>query len=119
MATEIFVFQKEDNSVPLLDWLDDLPEKAQVKCLQKIDLLEERGSKLGRPHADYLEDGIYELRSRYLRIRYRILYFFHGKNVAVLANGTSKTDKVPKSQIELAKRRREQVRKNPDLLKHL
>jgi hypothetical protein len=34
---------------------------------------------LRRPHADYLEDGIYELRWRNGTVQYRILYFFHGR----------------------------------------
>jgi len=119
MATEIYVFRKEDGTVPLTEWIDGLPVQAQVKCFHKIELLEERGNKLRRPHADYLEDGIFELRARHLKVRYRIFYFFHGKAIAVLSHGVSKTDRVPKTQIELAKRRRKLIEKNPDLLAHL
>jgi len=32
----------------------------------------------------FLKDGIYELRVRKGRVNYRTLYFFHGRNLAVL-----------------------------------
>lgn len=122
MTTEVFAYQKEDGTVPLVDWIDGLPEKAQVKCIEKIELLEAFGNQLRRPHAAPLRDGIHELRFRYLRVRYRVLYFFyffHGKSASVLSHGTSKTDKVPENQIDLAIRRRLQVTENPKLLTHL
>ena len=119
MSTEVFVYQKEDGTVPLVDWIDGLPDKAQVKCIEKIELLEAFGNRLRRPHAAPLRSGIHELRFRYLRIRYRVLYFYYGKNACVLSHGTSKTDRVPESQIELAIRRRGQIIENPELLTHL
>ena len=36
------------------------------------------GHELRRPKADFLRDGIYELRAREGRANYRVLYFFHG-----------------------------------------
>jgi len=47
-------------------------------------------------------------------VNYRILYFFHGKNVVILAHALTKGDAVPVVEIERAKRRRELVRIDPD-----
>ena len=52
-----------------------------------------------RPLADSLREDIYELRVRKGRLNYRILYFFHGRNVAILGHGLTKEDKVPKADI--------------------
>jgi hypothetical protein len=36
------VFYKEKNgTAPILEWLDTIPEKAKLKCLAKIERLEE------------------------------------------------------------------------------
>ena len=42
--TQVLLFRDEDGSVPILDWLESLPEKAQDKCVVRI----ERLAALGR-----------------------------------------------------------------------
>ncbi|MBW4640803.1 MAG: type II toxin-antitoxin system RelE/ParE family toxin [Gloeocapsa sp. UFS-A4-WI-NPMV-4B04] len=37
-----------------------------------------------------LTDGIYELRAKHIRVQYRILYFFYGQNVAILAHAITR-----------------------------
>ena len=61
-----------------------------------------------------LRDGIHELRVRHQRVNYRILYFFHGQNVAVLAHGLVKEKEVPDVDIERAIQRKQKLERNPD-----
>lgn len=73
------------------------------------------GHELRRPEADYLRDGIYELRAKHLGVNYRILYFFHSGVAVVLSHGiTKQASEVPPREIDLAIRRREQFAANPD-----
>lgn len=75
--TEVYFFREpEGHSVPLLEWLDELPLKVQAKCAERIDRLGEFGHDLRRPDADFLRDGIYELRASHQGVHYRMLYFF-------------------------------------------
>lgn len=67
-----------------------------------------------RPHADYLRDGIYELRGKEGRINYRILYFFHGKDVAILSHGLIKEKDVPTREIDQAVERKKHYEKDPE-----
>lgn len=53
----------------------------------------------------------YELRGREGRINYGILYFFHGKDVAILAQGLTKQGKVPDADIKRAIDRRKRYEK--------
>ncbi len=102
-------FKELDGSVPLLDWLDELAkenQQAYASCIARIRMLKELGHELRRPHADYVTDGIYELRARKGTVQYRILYFFHGQNIAVLAHGLTKEDALPRADIERATRRK-------------
>ena len=71
------VFFAEKNKAPLLKWLDEIPAKAQDKCIVKIERLTQLGNELRRPEGDFLRDGIYELRVSLQKIQYRILYFFY------------------------------------------
>ena len=60
--TRVVFYQEDASTVPVLDWLDALPLKALNKCRVRIERLRELGHELRRPEADYLRDGIYELR---------------------------------------------------------
>jgi hypothetical protein len=60
--TDVIFFKGENGEIPIIDWLDELPAKAQDKCLAKLKRHEDLGHELRRPEADYLRDGIYELR---------------------------------------------------------
>ena len=53
-----------------------------------------------------LRDGIYELRARLGTVNYRILYFFHGRNVAVLAHAITKENEIPVGEINRAVERK-------------
>jgi hypothetical protein len=75
----IVFYQEDADTVPVLDWLDTLPLKALDKCRVKVERLQELGHELRRPEADYLRDGMYELRVGLQGRNYRILYFFHGQ----------------------------------------
>jgi len=102
---EVKFFAEEDGTVPFLEWMDNLPAKAQDKCIVRIELLAAKGYELRRPLADYLRDGIYELRFSLQRVQYRILYFFGGKQ-AVISHGLTKTSQVPPGDIDLAIKRK-------------
>ena len=82
------------------------------KCYVRIERLGQEGYDLRRPEADFLRDGIYELRVRHLNVNYRILYFFH-QNTAVLFNGLIKEDIVPSNNIDKAIAAKILLSKNP------
>jgi phage-related protein len=107
-TTTIIFCCEEDSSAPFLDWFGRLPEKAKVQCRARLGLLADQGHQLRRPAADYLRDGIYELRAKAGRIQYRMLYFFHGRQAVVISHGITKQESaVPPIEIERARRRRQ------------
>ncbi len=108
-ATRVIFYQESAGECPVVDWLADLRAanlKAFANCVARIELLAHFGHELRRPAADFLRDGIYELRAKQGRVQYRILYFFHGRNVVVLAHGLTKEDLVPPADIKTAVKRR-------------
>lgn len=117
--TPVIFYCDENGSVPLLDWLDDLTEKARLACLTRIELLKELGHELRRPHAEYLRDGIYELRLKVQGVNYRLLYFFHGRQAIVLSHGITKQQtQVPSAEIETARLRKAAFEASPQRHTH-
>ena len=114
--TEVIFYRDERGQAPVVEWLRELrrkDKKAYAKCAARIQVLAQLGHELRRPMADYLRDGIHELRIRHGHVNYRILYFFHGQVVAILAHGLTKEDEVPNADIERAIQRKEAFAKNP------
>ena len=103
----VVLFQERDGTVPLLDWLRDLEPKARTKCRIRLERLAELGHELRRPEADYVGDGLYELRARHQGVNYRILYFFQAREAVVVSHGFSKQQaQLPRREIELARKRK-------------
>jgi len=116
--TSILLYQEKEGDSPIVDWLCELKKtnrKGFAQCVGRISQLESTGYELRRPSADYLQDGIYELRAKHLKVQYRIFYFFHGQNVAILSHGIIKEQSaVPDSEIEQAIRRKQKFVENPE-----
>lgn len=111
----LVLFQTEKGDVPLLDWLDELDERPRAKCMVRLERLESEGHALRRPEADYLRDEIHELRAKHLGINYRVLYFFSGRDAAVVSHGLIKQQSVvPDRDIDLAVKRKRAFLEDPD-----
>lgn len=111
--TKLVYYLEEDGTVPILDWLARLSRKSRAKCLVYLERLESEGHELRRPAADYLRDGIHELRPSFAGVHYRMLYFFHGNEVVVVSHGITKERKVPDVEMERAIERMKRFRSNP------
>jgi hypothetical protein len=116
--THVVFYQDEDGEIPVLEWLKQLlkqDRKGYANCVARIKQLANNGYELRRPAADYLRDDIYELRAKHVRVQYRILYFFHGRNIAILAHAITKEEAaVPDIDIERAIERKRLFVENPE-----
>ena len=114
--TQVAFYQEADGEAPVVKWLQELRrtnERAWANCRVRIELLAQLGHELRRPAADYLQEGIYELRAKQGRVQYRILYFFHGRQVAILAHSLTKDETIPVADIERAVQRKRLFESNP------
>jgi phage-related protein len=115
VRTRVIFYRESDGTVPILEWFDTLPDAVQDKCQVALERLRELGRTLRRPEADYLRDGIYELRTKRGRVNYRILYFFHRNVAAVVSHGVVKEDRVPAKAIDWARERKRRFEADPAL----
>jgi len=116
--TDVILYRELDGSVPLLDWLDLIPEKIRIRCVGLIELLAERGYELRRPLCDYLDNGVYELRARGGNVHYRVLYAFVGPNIVLLSHGCTKEKRVARKDIDRAVLNLERYHQDPESHTH-
>lgn len=112
-ATHVIYYKDDDGTIPVRDFMASVPLRQREKLILRLGRLRELGRELRRPEADYLRDGIYELRVRFGHVNYRILYFFQGSTIAVLAAGLTKKDVVPPREIDNAILKMKKFAKNP------
>ena len=115
--TRVVFYREANGQAPVLAWLQELlatNAKAWANCRARIELLSQFGHELRRPATDYLRDGVHELRVKHGHVQYRILYFFHGRQIAILANALTKEDRVPPVEIERAIKRKRLFEADPN-----
>jgi putative component of toxin-antitoxin plasmid stabilization module len=115
-STHVVFYQENEGDAPVVDWLKELNEthpKAYDKCRAALSRLALLGHELRRPEADYLRDGIHELRVCLGSVSYRLLYFFHGQTISVIAHGLTKEAAVPATDIKRAIARKAAFITNP------
>ena len=121
-AIHVVFYQETPGDSPVVDWLTQLNEtnpKAYDKCRAALARLALHGHELRRPEAVYLRDGIHELRVRFGRVNFRLLYFFHGRTVSVVAHGLTKEAAVPAADLNRAITRKLVFTANPIRHTHL
>lgn len=78
-----------------------------AKMVALMEVLEEKGTELRLPYSGPLGDGIFELRCISGGNITRALFFFYIGGRIIITNGfTKKTEKTPRKEIRLAKKRR-------------
>ena len=105
---EIIFYEDADGTEPAKEFILNLDVKMRAKMIRTIEMLKKNGNKLREPESKPLDDGIMALRAKVGSDISRVLYFFIIGKKAVLTNGfIKKTQKTPKSEIERAKRYRD------------
>ncbi|MBZ5618159.1 MAG: type II toxin-antitoxin system RelE/ParE family toxin [Acidobacteriia bacterium] len=122
--TDVVFYQDDDENQTVLihQWMKTLPAKVQDKCQAYLGQLEDLGHELRRPVADYLRDGIHELRPSYQGVQYRMLYFFpkqerssvKGSKAVVVSHGFVKEGVVPGAEIDRAIARKRAFERRPE-----
>lgn len=100
---ELEFFEKDNAECPINEFINDQPPKDQVLIQRGFSLLAEYGNALRRPHTDYLDDGLWELRVRVIKKQYRFIFFYYQRQIIVVTHGFLKKESVvPRKEIKLA-----------------
>lgn len=112
---EIIFYKEKNGDIPVKIFLDSLDDKMRAKMLLSIRIIKENGPLVRLPYSEEIEDGIFELRAKSGSNISRVLYFFVVGRKIVLTNGfMKKTQKIPRNEIERAKRFKEEYLSRKD-----
>ena len=112
----IYYFMDKDGGKPVKAFIHSLTWKEQAKVYAYITELKIHGNNLRRPMADYIGDGIYELRPK----DNRIFYFFYLRNKAVLVHAIRKyVNKIPLGDLNVCSKRKREVEIDGDNIEKL
>ena len=105
ISWKIIFYEISQNNKPIQQFILNQEEQTRSKIAHLIDLLEEHGNMLRMPYAKQLENNLYELRIRG-KNEIRIFYCFQHRTIFFLHIFQKKTQKTPRKEIEIAKKRK-------------
>jgi len=99
-----FFRQGGGGSEPVRDWLKSLPQ-AEKSEIGKDILAVQFGWPLGLPLVDHVDGDIWEVRTKLVNRIARVLFVVNGGTMVLLHGFIKKSQKTPKSDLDLAKER--------------
>jgi phage-related protein len=107
VAWSVVYFTDAAGAEPVREFIDALNPRQRQKLLRSVQLLEEFGTQLPQPHAKFLGEGLWELRTQVEGDAFRVLYCGCTRQRFVLLHAfQKKTQKTPARELDTAKRRR-------------
>jgi len=89
-----------------------LPTGILANFLHIVEMIEELGPNLGKPYVGRLDSGLYEIRAKGKEGIGRSIYCtIKGKEIVILHSFIKKSQKTPKKDLDLAKKRMKEVLK--------
>jgi len=95
------------------DKILSLPDGLQARYFKLTDMMLIHGSNLGLPHTKSLSDGLFELRLKNKEGIGRVFYCTKiNKTIIMLHCFVKKSQKIPKKEIDIARKRLKEVKEN-------
>jgi len=103
MKYNIEFYQDNKQKYPVSDFIKTVSAQEKAKIVWVIDLLELTGPNITEPYAKHIEDKLWELKPKGIRI----LYFMEKHTFILLHAFKKKTQKLPPHEKEIALKRME------------
>ncbi len=95
--------------------IEGMPMPLGVRYVALTERMKETGGNLGTPHTKAMGDGLLELRLKADKQIARVFYCtMIGKRIVMLHSFVKKTQKTPKKELRIAKKRMNEVKQNDD-----
>jgi phage-related protein len=106
------VFYRSSSGVePVRDWLQSLPRDDRRTIGADLATMQQVGWPVGMPLCRSMDDGLWEVRSDLpSRCVAGLLFFAHERDIAVVHGFIKKTRKTPPGDIELARKRVQEMK---------
>lgn len=103
---EVECYEEEKHN-PVIEFMENLPNKAKVKAYMFISLLGEKGPEKLSSYCTKLSHHpkLWELKINFSTNAYRIFFFINEKTIILLHGIAKKTDKTPIGDLNLSEKR--------------
>ena len=99
----------------VVDEFEAISYDLQAKLLKLFERVKIYGANLGEPHTKSLDDGLFELRAKAASGIVRSVFCYsNGKTIIILLTYEKKSQKIPKSILNLAKARLKEFKNGND-----
>jgi phage-related protein len=105
LSYKVIFYRTAQGSEPVREWLQSLDKRERLQFGQAIQVLQMNGPALPMPYSCPLGGGLFELRERIGKVRYRVFYAFDGSRIVVLLHAATKDQRVIEDDLALARRR--------------
>jgi phage-related protein len=102
---KVIFYRTAQGAEPVREWLQSLEKPERFQLGKAIQVLQMNGPALSMPYAYRLGGGLFELRERIGKVRYRVFYGFDGGRIVVLLYAALKDQRVIEDDLALARRR--------------
>lgn len=121
-SVDVVFYCEADGTSPVKEWLDELAASTSIrdnklhdKCFQYFAMLETEGHTFTDGNrAKVCGNGLFDIRIGAKNVNFRILYFLHGRRLAVVAHWCTKERIIEERDMALALKRRGLFLKDPD-----
>jgi phage-related protein len=87
------------------------PKGILANFLHIVEMMEEYGPALGKPYTAAMQDGLFEIRAKGMEGIGRSLFCtIKGQEIIILHSFIKKSQKTPKKEIDLARKRMKEVK---------
>lgn len=105
-AWTIELYLEDDGTSPAEEFLDSLDVKTRARYRWSMEQLRVRNVQAREPLVRHLEGDLWELREESSTNIYRMIYvFLTGRRIILLHGFQKKSQRTPRREIEMAKRR--------------
>lgn len=105
---ELVFYQKKNGECPIANFIASLNPEMRLKMMKSMDKLEILGNRPQGDFSKYIGEGFFEIRAQNKTDISRIMFFFDKNKQVVLTHGfIKKTQRMPASELETAKRYRD------------
>jgi len=104
---KVVFFKTDPGHEPVREWLKELP-RDDCKIIGTDILTVQYAWPVGKPLADNLGEGIWEVRSRLINRIARTLFAVVDEEIVLLHGFIKKQQKTPQDELDLAKKRKKQ-----------
>ena len=105
----VVFYRSSTGREPVREWLQALDDKSKKILGEDIKTVQ-FGWPLGLPLVRSLSNGLWEVRSRLSQGPARVIFLAEGDLIVLLHGFIKKTQRIPKKELEIARRRARKIR---------